>query len=132
MNHYYPHFRDVPADIWRWPDFTPAEIACKGTRAVMIDFDAMDRLQDARTRAGRPFIINSGYRSEEYNRRIGGARNSMHVQGRAFDIALYSRTGRMLFTKQELLSVLKAAGFTGFGVHYNSFVHADTGTAREW
>ncbi|MBP3958327.1 DUF882 domain-containing protein [Gemmata sp. G18] len=132
MKHYYPHFRDVPAEIWRWPDFTPAEIACKGTQAIMIDFDALDRLQDARTRAGKPFIINSGYRSEQYNRRIGGAPHSMHLHGRAFDISLCSRSGRMLFTKQELLSVLKSAGFTGFGVHYNSFVHADTGTAREW
>lgn len=35
---------------------------------------------------GRPLRIVSGYRSADYNRRIGGARNSQHIHGRAADI----------------------------------------------
>jgi zinc D-Ala-D-Ala carboxypeptidase len=27
---FYAHFRDVPAADWRWPNFSPAEIACRG------------------------------------------------------------------------------------------------------
>jgi hypothetical protein len=27
----YRHFRDVPPHLWRWPNFSPAEIACRST-----------------------------------------------------------------------------------------------------
>jgi uncharacterized protein YcbK (DUF882 family) len=37
---------------------------------------------------GRPLSINSGYRTAEYNRSIGGARASQHVEGRAADIRI--------------------------------------------
>jgi uncharacterized protein YcbK (DUF882 family) len=43
-------------------------------------------LEVIRAEFDRPLIVNSGYRTEEYNRRIGGARLSQHVQGRAADI----------------------------------------------
>ena len=31
-------------------------------------------------------IVSSGYRSESYNKQIGGAKNSQHVKGEAVDI----------------------------------------------
>ena len=34
-------------------------------------------------------IINSGYRSEEVNRKVGGAPNSNHLTGCAADIRVY-------------------------------------------
>ena len=27
----FRHFRDVPESLWRWKNFSPAEIACRGT-----------------------------------------------------------------------------------------------------
>jgi hypothetical protein len=27
----YAHFRDAPKSSWRWQNFSPAEIACRGT-----------------------------------------------------------------------------------------------------
>ena len=36
-----------------------------------------------------PIIINSGYRSEEVNRRVGGAPNSNHLTGCAADIRVF-------------------------------------------
>ncbi len=27
----FRHFRDVPTSLWRWTNFSPAEIACRGT-----------------------------------------------------------------------------------------------------
>ena len=48
----YAHFRDVPESAWRWPSFSPAEIACRGTGAIKIATEAMDKLQSLRNRLG--------------------------------------------------------------------------------
>lgn len=34
----------------------------------------------------RPITVLSAYRTPEHNRKIGGARNSQHLQGRALDL----------------------------------------------
>jgi uncharacterized protein YcbK (DUF882 family) len=44
-------------------------------------------LQPVRELFGRPIHVNSGYRSVELNKAVGGAANSQHVQGRAADIS---------------------------------------------
>lgn len=75
------------------------------------------------------FIINSAYRSPKYNSRVGGAKYSQHVEGRAFDISRASIGGQ-----QEIIRFLQLAvkhGFVGFGL-YNSFIHIDTGSGRYW
>jgi hypothetical protein len=41
---------------WRWPSFSPAEIACRGTGAIKINTEAMDKLQSLRNRHGKPLI----------------------------------------------------------------------------
>ena len=73
---YYAHWRDIPAVAWRWPNFTPAEIACRGSGAILIDEPALDALQRLRDLLGRPLIVRSGYRSEAHNRAVGGAPRS--------------------------------------------------------
>lgn len=40
---------------------------------------------------GRPIYVNSGYRCEELNKAVGGARNSFHLTGCAADIDVHSR-----------------------------------------
>ncbi len=84
----YAHFRDVPESAWRWPSFSPAEIACRGTGAIKINTEAMDKLQSLRNRLGKPLIVRSGYRSPSHNRAVGGAPASKHMLGTAFDIAM--------------------------------------------
>lgn len=49
---------------------------------------ALDRLQAIRTLLGQPMIVTSAYRDPEYNRRVGGDRNSFHLLGSAFDISI--------------------------------------------
>ena len=62
-----------------------------------------DRVLDpARERLGAPVYVNSGYRSAEVNRLVGGARRSYHLQGRAAD--LDTRCGR----NRELLGILRS------------------------
>ena len=43
-------------------------------------------LEALRERAGSPIIINSGYRSPQLNKKIGGVANSNHTTGCASDI----------------------------------------------
>jgi len=43
-------------------------------------------LQPLRDTLGAPVYINSGYRSERLNARVGGVLNSRHLQGKAADI----------------------------------------------
>ena len=84
----YAHFRDVPESAWRWPSFSPAEIACRGTGRLLVNDEALDRLQALRRVLGRPMIVNSAYRSPEHNARVGGATKSQHLSGAAFDISM--------------------------------------------
>lgn len=44
-------------------------------------------LQPLRDAWGKPLAINSGYRSEELNRVIGGSPTSQHLRGEAADVA---------------------------------------------
>ena len=123
----YAHFRDVPESAWRWPSFSPAEIACRGTGAIKINTDAMDKLQSLRNRLGKPLIVRSGYRSPSHNRAVGGAKASKHMDGIAFDIAMANHNPAA-FTEAA-----RAVGFLGFGTYPRSgFMHIDLGPARSW
>jgi zinc D-Ala-D-Ala carboxypeptidase len=51
---FYDHWRDVPKSAWRWTNFSPAEIACRGTGKLLINEPALDRLQALRDRLGKP------------------------------------------------------------------------------
>lgn len=47
---------------------------------------------------GKPITVNSGYRSPQLNRLVGGAANSQHVKGEAADITAGSKEeNRRLF-----------------------------------
>ena len=101
-------------------------VACKdGTLGIHYSSVlALDEL--AQQHKGSAFIINSGYRSPSYNARVGGARNSQHTHGRAFDISKGS-----IGNIEKFLTLAAKNGFVGFGM-YNSFIHIDTGTGRLW
>lgn len=118
------HYTEVKN--WRWPSFTPQEIACKGDGKILINEQALDCLQKFRDLVGGPVVLNSAYRSVQYNKQVGGAPNSQHMQGKAFDIKITST-----LTRERIHSLAKKVGFTGFG-DYNTFVHIDIGPARYW
>ena len=46
-------------------------------------------LEELRVRAKTPIVINSGYRSPELNRKVGGSPTSNHLTGCAVDIRVY-------------------------------------------
>ena len=123
----FRHFREVPDSLWRWPSFSPAEIACRGTGQLKLHPEALDKLQALRDRLGKPLIVRSAYRSPEHNRNVGGAPRSKHMDGTAFDIAM-SNHDPVAFAEAA-----RAVGFLGFGTYPRSgFMHIDLGPARQW
>ena len=48
---------------WRWPNFSPAEIACRGPGKLLVNEPALERLQALRDRLGKPLVVRSAYRS---------------------------------------------------------------------
>ena len=48
---FFDHWREVPESAWRWPNFSPAEIACRGTGKLLVNEPALDRLQALREEA---------------------------------------------------------------------------------
>jgi len=126
--HHYTHWRDVPESAWRWKNFSPAEIACRGTGQLKLHPEAMDKLQALRDRLGKPLIIRSGYRSPEHNASLkGAAPRSKHMEGTAFDIAMVNHD------PVAFKAAAREVGFRGFGFYPRSgFMHIDLGPERQW
>lgn len=77
---------------------------------------------------GRPIIVNSGYRSPEWNRKVGGVENSWHTKGLAADIRPEKQED--LAELQDLCLDLNLDGGVGL---YDSFVHVDArGRFARW
>ena len=124
---FHRHWRDVPESGWRWPNFSPAEIACRATGKLLINEPVLDRLQALRDRLGKPLIVRSAYRSPEHNRAVGGATRSKHLDGAAFDIAMANHD------PVAFEAAAREVGFLGFGFYPRSgFIHIDLGPARQW
>jgi len=89
-------------------------------------------LQVLREYFGEPIEINSGYRSPEHNKKVGGAKNSTHLKGLAADIEIVSISPRQVFAAIEALT--KAGKMKEGGLKaYATFVHYDVrGKKTRW
>lgn len=127
MKKKYSHYSEVPASEWRWPSFSPREIASKGEGELLVDYDALDTLQRLRDLLGTPMIITSAYRSPAHNKRVDGAKQSKHMEGIAFDVRMDN------YDPHEFEAAARTVGFKGFGYYQKSgFMHIDTGPERSW
>lgn len=101
--------------------FRVNEFRCKdGTDPVYVDGRLVPILEFVRSKFGKPVVINSGYRTPAYNKKIGGAKFSQHMYGRAADIVVKG-------VKPEVVYDCLCETFPnscGFGL-YASFVHVD-------
>lgn len=94
--------------------------------------ELIDNLNVLRQELGSPLYVNSGYRSPEHNKSIGGSLNSQHLAGKAADIRSNEYTPKQIKEKiEELIKVgkMKQGGLSA----YNTFVHYDIrGKKARW
>ena len=118
-------------------NFTLSEFNSKDGAAMPFEVaqnitELMNNLQVLRDFYRKPIIINSGYRSPEHNRKIGGVKGSRHVLGLAADIVVkgvdptdVARTIEMLIRQGKMKQ-------GGVG-RYKNFTHYDIrGTQARW
>lgn len=108
-------------------NFKVKEFKCKdGSDRILIDVGFVkDKLQAFRDHFGVPVTINSAYRTEAYNKKVGGAKSSYHMKGQAFDIVVKGKT------PLEAAGYAQKLGINGI-IQYNSFVHVDSRPNRYW
>ena len=85
-----------------------------------MDNDFLQMLDIARQIADIPFKINSGYRTKEHNKKVGGKSDSSHLVGKAVDIAYSNSRDRWI-----IITALQEAGFNRLGIA-KTFVHTDS------
>ncbi len=85
----------------------------------MMNKGLLSKLDMIREEFGKPMHINSGYRTEAHNKKVGGTSKSSHIKGLAVDISCKNSVDRFklidLFIKHEV---------TRIGVA-DTFIHVD-------
>jgi uncharacterized protein YcbK (DUF882 family) len=118
-------------------NFSLSEFECKDKSitpaGVIVNLKKLaDNLQVLRDYLGKRITINSGYRSPLYNIKIGGAKNSMHLFGKASDIVVDGCTPKQVF---DAIETLQARGEMAIGglKAYGTFTHYDIrGHSARW
>jgi uncharacterized protein YcbK (DUF882 family) len=103
-------------------NFKSTEFDCKGKNCCSktpIDIELAGYLQVIRNYYGKAVTINSGYRCQKHNKKVGGTKNSRHTQGMAADIAVKGVKPR------EVAKFAETIGVRGIGL-YDAFVHIDS------
>ena len=86
-----------------------------------MDTEFLEVLDNLRECVGQPLQITSSFRSPDYNKSIGGSKNSKHMEGIAVDLACDNGVLRMNIVENAL-----AFGLT-VGVA-KTFIHVDNRT----
>lgn len=115
-----------------WSELSPprffgrSELQCSHCGRCYLDPHTVQMLDELRLQLGHAITVNSGYRCPVHNEAVGGAENSFHMKGKAFDLGFPwgLLRERCVFTAARI-------GFTGIG-SYSGFVHLDTGPSRWW
>lgn len=104
-------------------NFAVYEFACKdGSDKVLIDSDLVTALQAIRDHFGKPVHISSAYRTQTWNKKVGGSSGSYHTKGKAADIYIEGVSAVEIALYAQTLC-------NGVGAYYygsNDFVHIDT------
>lgn len=102
--------------------FKVKEFACKdGSQVVFIDDYLIFILELFRNQVKKPVHINSGYRTPERNKAVGGAKYSYHMRGMAADIRVEGMTAKEIANKLNKI-IPNECGI----IAYKNWVHLDT------
>lgn len=85
----------------------------------------MDRLDAVRAMAGIPLVLNSAFRSKEWEKKQGRTGTSAHCEGRAVDIRCNTSRNRWLIVRAAI-----QAGFTRIGIG-KTYIHLDDSLTHE-
>lgn len=100
------------------PHFSSTEFDCSCNYSTcaktLISDSLIHMLEQLRTAVGTPIHINSGYRCERHNAKIGGEPHSQHVLGKAADI---SRSDKALWSESERLFAEEVCKNGGLGLY---------------
>ena len=105
-------------------NFQVKEFACKdGSDAVLVAPRLVMVLQSIRDHFGAAITVNSGYRTPQYNTKVGGVAQSQHCYGTAADITVkgvsvdtVAAYARKIMPDWGGVGVYKAQGFTHIDV----------------
>ena len=113
--------RLVDAKRGLWAEHSKVSVGCLKPELVSL----LNRIE---RKFGKKPIINSGYRSPAYNRRVRGAKRSKHMACEAADISI---PGVSKWTLAKYVRGMPGRG--GVGTYCRSgFVHVDIGIKRDW
>ena len=115
--------------------FKIEEFTCKDGTQVSEEYydnvqELMDNLDVLREHLGYPIVINSGYRTAEYNKSVGGAKKSQHLTASAADIKINVTPS---VVQKAIKKLMKDGDMKkgGLGI-YSTFTHYDIGKSRTW
>lgn len=108
-------------------NFTVREFRCKdGSDIVIIDSELVKILQSVRDNFGIPVTVNSGYRTQSYNTKIGGSSSSYHVRGKAADIKINGVDPlKIAVYAEKLLDGKGGIEMASYGADVTGYVHID-------
>lgn len=112
--------KDINVNITQ--NFTTDELRCPCCYNIGIDQEFMNHLQCARSIAGFPWKVNSGYRCMTYNKKVSPKSQNDHTRGQAVDIAVRSRYKRYKILK----SILEDPYFKDIAIG-KTFIHIGKG-----
>jgi|TARA_R100001443_G_C3289289_1_gene162405 uncharacterized protein YcbK (DUF882 family) len=104
--------------------FKLTDFDCQETGENKMDEQFIHRLDDLREACGFPFVVTSGFRSNEHSLEKVKAKPGQHCKGIAADIRATNGVERY-----AIVSNAVRLGFSGVGVA-KSFIHVDVRTTE--
>ncbi len=99
-----------------------SEWKCKdGTEYFLWSAELISILENVRNHFESAIIINSAYRTPEWNNKVGGTKNSYHIKGMAADIRVKGHTSKEV---AEYIAYKLMPDWGGV-IRYTNFVHVD-------
>lgn len=124
-------------DVWVTEHFRWQEFSCHDGTEVPGRFKnnirmLAERLEVIRAACGgAPMTILSGYRTPAWNKKVGGAENSMHKAGKAADVVVAGVSPAEV--RKVIEDLIRAGKLANGGVGaYAKFTHVDCGRPRRW